>query len=251
MIVIDLGNTTTVIGIYFKKQLKKIFKVNTDKILTKKQLSIYLQKNKILKFPRDYKICIISSVVKSKDKIFVSYFKNQAFIVKSIKIKNVINDIKFNYQPNQLGADRIANSYSAINKYGKNSLVIDFGTATTFDIIKNNVYEGGVIAPGINVSHEALVKNASKLERIQIKKINKVVGKDTKSSMQSGFYWGYVGLINGIIKKIIIENNFKPKIILTGGLSNIFKKEIKFQTHYEPDLTLDGLYLIGIKKYGE
>tara|TARA_B100000686_G_C16711819_1_gene929613 strand:- start:1125 stop:1625 length:501 start_codon:yes stop_codon:yes gene_type:complete len=164
---------------------------------------------------------------------------------------NIDSNLKFNYQPKQIGADRIANTFAAINKYGKNSLVIDFGTATTFDIIQNNVYQGGVIAPGINISHEALVKNASKLSKIFIKKINKVVGRNTKQSMQSGFYRGYVSLINGIINKIIIERKFKPKIILTGGLAKVFENEIKFTTYYEPNLTLEGLYLIGLKKYAK
>ena len=251
MIVIDIGNTNIVIGIYNNKKLKKIFRLKTEKITTKKKLLYYFTKNKILDTNNEIKICIISSVVIDKDKIFISFLKPYNFKILSINMTNIDSNLKFNYQPKQIGADRIANTFAAINKYGKNCLVIDFGTATTFDIIQNNVYQGGVIAPGINISHEALVKNASKLSKIFIKKINKVVGRNTKQSMQSGFYWGYVSLINGIINKIIIERKFKPKIILTGGLAKVFENEIKFTTYYEPNLTLEGLYLIGLKKYAK
>ena len=108
---------------------------------------------------------------------------------------------------------------------------------------------GGVIAPGINISHDALVDNASKLNKISIKKTKKIIGNDTVTSMQSGFYWGYVCLINGIINKIIIEKKYKPKIILTGGLANVFISNIRYKNYYEPDLTLMGLYLIGQRIY--
>ena len=96
---------------------------------------------------------------------------------------NIPQNIKFHYKSGQLGSDRIANTYSAIEKYGNNSIVIDFGTATTFDVIKNKIYEGGIIAPGINVSHEALVNNASKLNKIIIARTKSIVGKNTKNSM--------------------------------------------------------------------
>ena len=169
--------------------------------------------------------------------------------IKNININNIPKKIEFKYSKNQLGADRIANSFSAVNKYGSNLMIIDFGTATTFDVIKNNVYIGGTIAPGILVSQESLIKKASKLNKISIKKTISVVGKNTEQSMRAGFYWGYVNLINGIIKKIIKEKQYKPKIILTGGLAQIYKKEIKFNSYYEPNLTLEGLYLIGLQNH--
>ena len=148
-----------------------------------------------------------------------------------------------------MGADRIANTFAAINNYGKNSLVIDFGTATTFDLIQNNIYIGGLIAPGILNSQVSLVNSASKLNKVPIVKIKKIICNDTKSSMQSGFYWGYIGLINGIIERIMVEKKNIPIIILTGGLASIFKDEINYKTYIEPNLTLDGLYLIGQELY--
>ena len=192
---------------------------------------------------------MISSVVPEVNKIIFFLLKKYSFKIKNININNIPKKIKFKYSKNQLGADRIANSFSGVNKYGSNLMIIDFGTATTFDVIKNNIYIGGTIAPGILVSHESLIKKASKLNKISIKKTSLVVGKNTEQSMSSGFYWGYVNLINGIITKIIKEKQYKPKIILTGGLAQIYKKEIKFNSYYEPNLTLEGLYLIGIQNH--
>jgi len=249
MIVIDIGNTDTVIGVYLKKNTKKIFRLDTKQLKLKKNIYNFFLLNKIFKIDKNNKICVISSVVINSEKFISSFIKSNGYEILNINLKNIPNKIKFKYNSNQLGADRIANSFAAINKYGKNSLVIDFGTATTFDLIKNQIYLGGVIAPGINISLKALVNHASKLDDILIKETTNIIGKNTKQSMQSGFYWGYVSLINGIINKLISENKFKPKIILTGGLANTFKKQINYKSFYEPNLTLEGLYLIGIEKY--
>ena len=249
MIVVDVGNTNIVIGIYSGKKIYKVNRFDTKDNNILQSLKTLFNHRNISKYNFDYKICIISSVVPDIDQKIIVFFRSLNFKVLNVKISNIPQNIKFHYKLGQLGSDRIANTYSAIEKYGNNSIVIDFGTATTFDVIKNKIYEGGIIAPGINISHEALVNNASKLNKILIERTKSIVGKNTKSSMQSGFYWGYISLINGIIDKIIIQKKFKPTIILTGGLANIFKKEIAFKTYYEPYLTLQGLYLIGQTKY--
>ena len=249
MIVVDVGNTNIVIGIYSGKKIYKINRFKTKNNNISQSLKTLFNHRTISKYNFDYKICTISSVVPGIDQKIIIFFQSLNFKVLTVKISNIPQKIKFHYKFGQLGADRIANTFSAIEKYGNDCIIIDFGTATTFDVIKNRVYEGGIISPGINISHEALVKNASKLNKILIVRTKSIVGKNTKSSMQSGFYWGYISLINGIINKIIIQKKFKPNIILTGGLANIFKKEIEFKTFYEPNLTLQGLYLIGQTKY--
>ena len=249
MLVVDIGNTNIVIGIYYKKKLNKTVRLKTKDKQLINQLKKILRPNKFKTLKLDKKNCIISSVSNYSEKKIINFFKKNKFIILNINLDNVPKRIEFNYVKNQLGADRIANSFAALNKFGENSLVIDFGTATTFDLIINSKYEGGLIAPGISISHNALIENASKLRKILITKTNKVIGNDTKQSMRSGFYWGYTSLINGIIKKIINEKKIKPIIILTGGLSSIFKDEIKYRTYNEPNLTLDGLYLIGQEKY--
>lgn len=249
MIVIDIGNTNIVIGTYSKKKLNFVIRLKTkEKKLTNK-LNHYFNFKKISRLNLDNQICVISSVSLIPLNEITIFFKKNKFHVLKINLNNIPKKINFHYVKSQLGADRIANTFSAINRYGANVLVIDFGTATTFDIIIDNSYEGGLIAPGINISHDALVNNASKLSKILITKTNKIIGNNTKDSMLSGFYWGYVSLINGLIKKIIEDKKIKPKIILTGGLAMIFKEEIKFKTFHEPNLTLEGLYLIGKSKY--
>ena len=249
MIVVDIGNTNIVIGVFYKKKITKIIRLNTNEKKIIFKLNKYLNINKLSRLKLDNKICIIASVSNFSNKEIFIFFKSINFKILKINLTNIPQDIKFNYKESQLGADRIANTFAAINIYGKNSLVVDFGTATTFDIIKNDIYNGGLIAPGINVSLNALVSSASKLNKISIIKTKKIIGNDTKKSMQSGFYWGYISLINGIINKIILDEKFTPKVILTGGLAKIFKDEIEFKTYHEPYLTLQGLYLIGQKKY--
>ena len=246
MIVVDIGNTNIVIGFYFKGKIS-----NVSRFDTKSDITFFLNKIYNKKFfdktKLDYKSCIISSVAPSFDKYIINFFKKYKFkIISFNQFKNL--KIKID-KPKELGKDRIANSVAAIKKYGKNCLILDFGTATTFDVINDSKYIGGVIAPGIMISHDSLVKNASKLKKISIYKTNKVVGKNTAKAMRSGFYWGYIGLINTIIDKIMKEKKFKPKIILTGGLAKIFMKKINFKITYDPYLTLDGLYLIGLNAY--
>jgi len=249
MIVVDIGNTSVVIGGFFKKKLKFTFRIRTtDKKLFQK-LNQFFKSSKISKLNLDFKNCIISSVSFYSTNEIIKFFTKLNFKVLNINANNVPKNIKFKYKLSQLGADRIANTFAATNKYNKNVLVVDFGTATTFDLIENNNYEGGLITPGINISHDSLVSYASKLKKVSIIKTNKLIGNNTTDSMQSGFYWGYVSLINGIINKIIKERKIRPKIILTGGLAKTFKNEIKYTTFYEPNLTLEGLYLIGILKY--
>ena len=121
----------------------------------------------------------------------------------------------------------------------------------TFEVIKNNIFLGGIIFPGINLSKETLVKEASLLQNTEIAKTNKIVANNTQKSIQSGFYWGYLLAINGLIKNISIENKFKPKIILTGGLANIFKNDIKPKPIIKPNLTLEGLQIIGSSHYAK
>ena len=249
MIVIDIGNTNIVLGIFFKKKIKKIIRLNNkdEKIVAK--LKKYFNSNSIKKLQLDYKACVISSVSIFSEKKIINFFRLYKFKIYNINLNNISGDTKFNYVINQLGADRIANTFASIAKYGKNSIVVDFGTATTFDVVINNVYHGGLITPGIKTSLDSLILNTSKLKKVSIIKTKKIIGQNTKTSMQTGFYWGYIGLINGILDKINQDKNIKFKVILTGGLASNFKDDIKYSNYYDPNLTLDGLYLIGQKKY--
>ena len=179
MIVIDIGNTDIVIGIYTNNKLDKILRFNTKTKKTIELIKSRFTNQYIHRLKIKYKICILSSVVPEINNKILSLFKSLKFKVLNININNIPFDVQFNYQSKELGSDRIANTLAAIQKYGKNCLIIDFGTATTFDVIKNNKYEGGVIAPGIDISHNALVRHASKLKKISIIRTKSLIGNNT------------------------------------------------------------------------
>ena len=250
MIVIDAGNTNIVFGIYYKNKLMKIFRINTEKKTNKKKKTIinFLKSKKKFFEKCDNKLCVLSSVVPSLNLIIKDYFVVNKFKFHIITSRNIPFNTKIHYNLNQIGSDRIANFIYVFNKKIKDSIIIDFGTATTFDVIKNNQYFGGLIFPGINLSMNTLIKNAELLKVSKISKSKKVVNRNTSTSIQSGFYFGYLHAINGILKQIKKENNLKPKIFITGGLGKIFKNEILFKPTYKENLTLEGIREIG-KKY--
>ena len=146
---------------------------------------------------------------------------------------------------NQLGSDRIANAFGIRDKSKSNYIIIDFGTATTFDIIKkNNIYDGGVIAPGIKSSIENLSSSTALLPAFKLNKYPSNYGKNTKQALAAGFFWGYQGLINNILNKIIKTNGKNCKIVLTGGYSYLFKKSLYKKAKIEKDITMNGIVKI-------
>jgi type III pantothenate kinase len=151
-------------------------------------------------------------------------------------------------RPDAVGADRLVNAVAAHQRYKGALVVVDFGTATTFDVVAaNGDYEGGVIAPGVNLSIEALHQAAAMLPRVAVKRTPTVIGKDTVPAMQSGIYWGYVALIEGLIARIKTEYAKPMTVVATGGLASLFHKQIDAIEHYDPDLTIRGLVLIHAK----
>ena len=247
MIVVDLGNTNVVIGFYSNTKIIKSIRLKTNEFKFNNRIKFIINNNlKKIKSLSNIHIVVLGSVVPDKNIEIKKISKNIGYKLINIennyiffKINNIFNLVK------DLGADRIANTIAGIKFYGNNIIILDFGTATTFDIIKKSKYIGGVISPGIQVSNDALSKSAAKLKTIKIIRNYDILGRNTEKAMQSGFYWGYVSLINGIISKIIKQKKFKPKIILTGGLANIFSKEIKRNVIIDQNLTLNGLYHIG------
>ena len=142
----------------------------------------------------------------------------------------------------QVGSDRIANAIGVYKRYKSNCIVLDFGTATTFDVInKNGVYNGGIIAPGVNLSLKSLVSAADQIPSFSIIKQKKIIGKNTIEALRSGFYWGYSGLINNIILKIEKDTKKKYKIIFTGGYADLFTKSIKRSFVVDRNITIKGI----------
>ena len=247
MIVIDVGNTNIVFGFYLKDKLTKVIRIKTEKKINtkKKELDYFFKSNKKLINKIENKFCIISSVVPSINSVLKKYFQINKFKLYIINSKKIPFKGKINYNLNQIGSDRISNYAYAYNNNIKNCIIIDFGTATTFDVIKNNQYAGGLILPGINLSMETLIMNAELIKTTKISKSNRIVNNNTFASVQSGFYFGYLHAINGMLRQIIKENKFKPKIYITGGLGKIFKDIIIFKPIYNENLTLEGIRAIG------
>ena len=233
----DIGNTSTRICLLVKSKIIKSIIFDTKKIF----LRNYLKKifNKLLK-KKFKKEILFSCVVPLALKKIKKTLKNTDYKVLEIKNFDLKSLIKLNVKnKNQLGSDRIVNSIEG--KKFKDCLIIDFGTATTFDIVKNGIYEGGVIAPGIKSSIKNLSQSTALLPVFNLKNKQKSYGKNTKDALNAGFIWGYDGLINNIISKITRNWKMNYKIILTGGYANLFKKIIKRKTIVDQNITIKGV----------
>ena len=234
----DIGNTSTKISILNKRfQISNSYNFETDKIYLGKKLKKILE----IKTNKDIvPVFLFSSVVPNVFKNIKNELKLKKIKVYEIKDLRLKKIIKINVKnKSQLGSDRIAKAIGA--KKFKNCLVLDFGTATTFDIIKNGIYEGGVIAPGVKLSIRNLSKATALLPIINLRSNQKIYGKNTKDALNAGFVWGYQGLINNIINNIISKKKIKYKIILTGGYANFFSKVIKRKVSVDQDITVKGI----------
>jgi len=253
MILIDIGNTNIVFAVSSNKKIKNIIRVDSNQDINKlkKIFSTIIKNSSKIKNMDNSKMAIISSVVPNLNTLILKILKINNINGLIVRSKNILSFLKIEYNLNEIGADRISNSIAVINHKINNSIVIDFGTATTFEVLKEGIFLGGLIFPGVNLSKNTLIKKTSLLKNTKVIKTKKVVAKSTKESIQSGFYWGYLFAINGIIKKITNEKKFKPRIILTGGLANIFKNDIKPKPIIKPNLTLEGLQVLGSLYYAK
>ena len=235
----DIGNTDIKICLFDKncKSVKKlILKTN---LISNKYLASNL--NFLTKYSDKINIILFSSVVPPIYSVIRKFLKNK-LKQKCIELKqlNLNKLVKIMVNKKQVGSDRISNAIGIINKKS-NYIILDFGTATTFDVVIKDKYLGGVIAPGVNLSLKTLISKASLIPPVNLSKISKIIGTNTSSAVKSGFYWGYAGLIDNVIKLIIKQTNKPFKIILTGGLANLFKNTIKGKIEVKKDLTLNGL----------
>jgi len=248
LLVIDVGNTNTVLGLYDGDELVHDWRIRTvvDHTVDEYGMLIYnLYKNSRVS-PKAIKDIIISCVVPPMLNILEplcnKYFNIRPLIVgPGIKTGMPI----FYDNPREVGADRIVNSVAAYEKYGGDLIIVDFGTATTFDYVsKKGEYMGGCISPGIMIASEALFSKAAKLPRVEISRPRTVIGKDTVSSMQAGILYGYACLVDGLVERIKEEVKSNPKVIATGGLAKIIASETKSIQVVDEMLTLEGLQII-------
>lgn len=249
LLTIDSGNTNIVFALYEGKKQRGVWRRSNDYRRTADEYGVWLLQLMALAklHPEDVDAAIIATVV--PDTLFSlkglsrNYFHVDPLVVGEPEIKLGIEALVDT--PESVGADRLVNAVAAHEKYGGPLIIVDFGTATTFDVINNNGnYVGGAIAPGINLSIEALHRAAAMLPRVSVQRPDTVIGRRTEPAMHSGIYWGYVGLIEGLVKRICEEYGEDMRVIATGGLAPLFEVATDAIGQVDGDLTLRGLVSI-------
>jgi type III pantothenate kinase len=248
LLVIDVGNTNTVLGVYDREVLVDHWRIRTERERTSDEWGIFFRDLFLFDHIdfRDVEGIIISSVVPPVLNM-VEGMSEKYFHIKPLIVgPDIVTGISILYDnPAEVGADRIVNAVAAYERYKRSIIVVDFGTATTFDYVSpRGEYMGGAIAPGIGISSDALFLRTSKLPRVEIVKPKKVVGKNTIQSIQSGLFFGYVGLVDGIVNRMKKEVRSNPKVIATGGLAELISGESQTIEEVNQFLTLEGLRII-------
>lgn len=249
LFVLDVGNTNMVLGVFENDQLKHEWRIKTDRYKTEDEFGMLVKsllEHKSIGLA-DISGVIISSVVPplmfALEKMCKIYFNVKPIIVD----KEIINsELKLCYpNPKEIGADRIVNAVAANHEYGAPVIIIDFGTATTFCYVnEHEEYCGGLISPGITISMEALYKTASKLPKIEIEKPESIIGSSTIEAMQSGMFYGFVGQVDGIVKRIREQEDKDITVVATGGLASLIAGSSEHINVVDPYLTLKGLHQI-------
>lgn len=248
ILVVDVGNTNIVLGVYRGHELLYHWRLGTNRSTTVDEYGIMI--HNLFQFAhlniREVEGVIVSSVVpplmRTLEQLCEIYLKRTPIIV-GPGVKTGLN-IRYE-NPREVGADRIVNAVAGIEKYGTPLIVVDFGTATTFDYIDEaGDYLGGAILPGIGISTEALYQRAAKLPRIELVKPRSVIGRNPVTSMQAGIIFGYAGQVDGIVRRIEREFGVKPFVVATGGLAELIASETEAINQVDPLLTLEGLRLI-------
>ena len=251
LLVIDVGNTNVVFGVYQEEKLLYDWRIATEKDRTSDEYGLLFEQ--IFRYhgldPKQVKNVIISSVVPplmhTLPAMSIKYFGIDPIVI-GPGVKTGMN-IKYD-NPREVGADRIVNAVAAYEKYGGPLIIVDFGTAITFCAVsKNGDYLGGAITPGIKISSEALFMRTAKLPKVEIARPERVIAKNTINSIQSGLVYGYIGMVDYIISKMIEEigeDEGEVNIVATGGFSNLISSESKYINKIDKLLTLDGLRII-------
>lgn len=251
LLVIDVGNTNTVLGLYRDEELIQNWRITTDKTRTVDEYAVII--HELLRLGdismAAIKDVIISSVVpptkEALEGLCRKYFKRSPYLIGP----GIKTGMPIHYDnPREVGADRIVNAVGAYEKRRCSLIIVDFGTATTFDLVSaQGEYEGGAIAPGLNISAEALFQRASKLPRVEFVRPPQVIAKNTVNSIQAGLFFGYVGLVDGIVTRMRQESRENPLVIATGGLAKAIAPASQTIQEVEPFLTLEGLRILYLR----
>jgi type III pantothenate kinase len=248
LLAIDVGNTNTVLGLYEKEELIRDWRIRTVIDHTVDEygaLILSLLKNGRIRSTSVHHIiisCVVPPMLNILEPLCQKYFGIEPLVVgPGVKTGMPI----FYDNPKEVGADRIVNAVAAYEKYRRALVIVDFGTATTFDYISpKGEYMGGCIAPGIMISSEALFERAAKLPRVELCKPCSIITKDTVSGMQAGIMYGYAGLVDGIVERMKAESGTQPLVVATGGLAKLIAGEARHVDVVDEMLTLEGLHII-------
>lgn len=248
LLVIDVGNTNTALGVFEGKELRAQWRLSTNRSQTADEYGILIRSLFASDGIQTQQIdgMMVANVVPPLNSVLeemaTKYFRRQAvFLGPGIRTGMAIQYDN----PQEVGADRIADAVAAFEKYGGPCIVVDFGTAITFDAIsEKGEYLGGVIAPGIGVSSEALFRQAARLPRVEIRDPHCIIGTNTVSSMQSGLFYGAVGMVDSILDRLCAVLGEKTKVVATGGQATLVASASKYKPPIDPSLTLEGLRLI-------
>lgn len=248
LLVIDVGNTHTVLGVYRGEVLLGHWRIASDPERTSDEIGVLLRnlfEIAGISLP-DIQGVAISSVVPALTPVFVDvcreYFHREPVVVGP----GIRTGMPIQYEdPREVGADRIVNAVAGYTRYRSALIIVDFGTATTFDYVsRDGSYQGGMIAPGLGISMEALFERASKLPKVELARPPRVLGRNTVNSMQSGILFGYAALVDGLIERLVGEVGGSPLVIATGGLAELIQPEAKRIDKVEKFLTLEGLRIL-------
>jgi len=243
---IDIGNTTVEVGFIQGSDKISSYRLKTDHTKTSDDWFLDIHQIFSLQDKPKFDKCFISSVVPIvEDRIAQGFFRltgiKPLFVGKDVNVP-----IRNNYtRPEEVGIDRLVNSFAVLKKYGFPAIVVDFGTAITFDVVnERGEYEGGVIFPGIDASISALFSKTAKLPSVNLKNIRYVIGKTTTDSIRSGIYFGYISLVEGMVKRINKETGYRHKLVLTGGSGKILCEGLSIPHIYDRYLSMEGIYMI-------
>lgn len=245
LLTVDVGNTNTVLGLFDGEVMFESYRIKTDPRVTADELALMFR-GLLAAHPAPDGVSVCSTVPAVLDQLramFQRYFSDVPTIIVGPGVRTGVPLLSDN--PREVGPDRVVNTLAAYTLYGGPAVVVDFGTSTNFDVVSpRGEFLGGALAPGIEISVDALAARAARLFKVELVEPRSVIGKTTQESLQSGLVYGFAGQVDGMVRRISAELGAQPVVIATGGLSHLMFGVCDTLDHHEPDLTLLGLRLV-------